>query len=80
MRKPTTGLYQINKLIRDALPEHYHVHCFGIANPPWIVNLAKIGLNSCDSATGSVEAGLGFSFIDEGGKRLRLQILELSPG
>jgi len=72
MRTPLTGLYEVAKLVRALVPSRYHLHCFGIANPVWVLELAKIGIDSCDSATAGAAAGMGFSFIDEGGKRRKL--------
>lgn len=72
MRKPPE-LYEVVKFVREAIPSQYHVHCFGIANPRWVLEMKKFGINSVDSATGSVAAGF-FSFIDVGGKRKKLEI------
>jgi len=72
MRKPPE-LYEVVKFVREAIPEKFHVHCFGIANPRWVLEMKRFGVNSVDSATGGVAGGF-FSFIDAGGKRRRLEL------
>lgn len=67
MRKPPE-LYSLVKLVRERIPTEFHVHCFGIGNPMRVLNLAELGINSCDSATAGIEAGLKYSWIDEGGR------------
>lgn len=72
MRKPPE-LYEIARFVRERIPEKFHVHCFGIANPSWVLRMRDFGVNSVDSATGSVTAGF-FKFIDRGGKKRRLEL------
>ncbi len=72
MRKPP-DLYKVVKFVREAIPSRYHVHCFGIANPIWVLKLKEFGINSVDSATGSVSAAF-FSFIDKGGRRKKIEL------
>ncbi len=72
MRKPPE-LYEVVRFVRERIPQQYHVHCFGIANPTWVLKMKEFGVNSVDSATGSVAAGF-FEFIDKGGKRRKLEL------
>lgn len=74
MRKPPE-LYEIVEFVRKRIPEKFHVHCFGIANPLWVLKIKEYGINSVDSATGSVAGGF-FAFIDEGGRRRKLKLRE----
>ncbi|GEM_PF-4102944 len=73
MRTPKTGLYSITKFVMEQVPEQYHIHTFGIANPVWVLELNNIGINSCDSATASFAAAM-FQVIDVEGRRVRLSI------
>lgn len=72
MRKPP-DLYVTTKFVREYIPERYHVHCFGIANPKWVLEMKKYGINSVDSATASFAAAM-FQVIDYQGKRRRLNL------
>lgn len=72
MRKPP-DLFDVVRFVRERIPEKYHVHCFGIANPTWVLRMKDFGINSVDSATGAVAAGF-FEFIDKGGKRRKLEL------
>lgn len=72
MRKPP-DLYKTTKFVREAIPQYYHVHCFGIANPKWVLEMKKYGINSVDSATASFAAAM-FQIIDYEGKRKRLKL------
>ena len=48
------GLYEVASFIRKQIPNH-HIHCFGIGKPKWIQELMKIGINSFDSASASIQ-------------------------
>lgn len=72
MRKPP-DLFEIVRFVREMIPEKFHVHCFGIANPSWVLRMKDFGVNSVDSATGAVAAGF-FAFIDKGGKRKKIEL------
>ena len=48
------GLYEVASFIRKQIPNH-HIHCFGIGNPERIRKLTKIGINSFDSASASIQ-------------------------
>lgn len=72
MRKPP-DLYEIAQFIRQALPPQFHIHCYGIANLPWILQLENMGIGSCDSATANFAAAM-FRIIDEGGKQGRINL------
>ncbi len=72
MRKPPE-LYRIVEFVRASIPDEYHVHCYGIANPVWVLELGRFGVNSVDSATGTYAAGM-FRFIDVGGQRKILKL------
>ncbi|GAB6066055.1 hypothetical protein JCM9492_11470 [Aquifex pyrophilus] len=73
MRKPPE-LYEIVKFVRERIPAHFHVHCFGIASPNWILKLKEFGVNSIDSSTGAMAGTLSFSFLDEGGQYRKLKL------
>lgn len=53
MRSPARGLYEVCSFIRRQLP-HHHLHAFGVGRPAWIRELRRIGIDSFDSATGSL--------------------------
>lgn len=72
MRKPP-DLYEIAQFIRQAIPPQFHVHCYGIANLPWMLQLEKIGINSCDSATANFASAM-FRLIDEGGRQAKISL------
>ena len=72
MRKPP-DLYEIAQFIRQAIPPQFHIHCYGIANLPWMLQLEHIGIDSCDSATANMAAAM-FRLIDEGGKRSKINL------
>jgi len=54
MRRPKGGLYHIARLVRDNIPEHLHLHAFGIGQREWINKLKTIGVNSFDSSISSL--------------------------
>lgn len=54
LRKPNTGLFRIAKLVCENLPQPLHIHCFGIARPDWVRELARLGVGSCDSASAAM--------------------------
>lgn len=70
MRKPP-DLYEIAKLVRDRIPEEFDVHCYGIANLEWLLQLEQIGIASCDSSTASFAAAM-FHLIGDAGKRVNI--------
>jgi queuine/archaeosine tRNA-ribosyltransferase len=62
------GLYEVARFVRKQLPDH-HLHAFGIGKPEWIGELLKIGINSFDSANGSIMAGFNQGEVRVKGKR-----------
>ena len=72
MRKPP-DLYEIAQYVRQAVLPQFHIHCYGIANLPWMLQLENMGIGSCDSATANFAAAM-FSLIDEGGKRSKINL------
>ena len=56
MRSPLHGLYEVCSFIRRQL-SHHHLHAFGVGRPAWIRELRRIGIDSFDSATGSLLGG-----------------------
>ena len=73
MRKPPS-LYRIYKKvipkIRKINPDQT-IHAFGIAKPEWLYNLFNFGINSGDSATSVVAAGM--REVDSN-KRIKLRV------
>lgn len=72
MRRPP-DLYEISQYVRGAISPDFHVHCYGIANLPWMLQLEDMGIDSCDSATANVAAAM-FRLIDDGGRRSKISL------
>lgn len=58
MRTPETGLYDIAKLVVREVRKRTDasIHCFGIAQPRYVTQLYRIGVESCDSATAALSS------------------------
>ena len=70
MRKPPE-LYDVVEYIRGRVPSEYRIHCFGIAQPSWVRQLANRGVTSCDSASAGWATKF-CEFIDCDGKRHKI--------
>ena len=72
MKKPP-DLYEISKIVRVRIPEQYDLHCFGIANIKWLLQLEQIGITSCDSSTDNFASAM-YRIVGEDGRQSTIKL------